>query len=101
MINRTALWPTQVHNCTFFLLQDLGLEVSFFLNRMLSLLRPNANYHKILLTKVFFANLNWLTFLDTYNGTTYYKVTKQGAQVHLDASLTGLGGIYGSLVSAL
>ena len=74
----------------------------FFLNRMLSLLRQNVDRRKILLTQAFFANLNWfLTFLDTYNGTTYYKVTEQDAQVHLDASLTGLGGIYGSLVYAL
>ena len=74
----------------------------FFLNRMLSLLRQNINHRKILLTQAFFADLNWfLTFLDTYNGTTYYKVTEQDAQVHLDASLTGLGGIYGSLVYAL
>ena len=40
-------------------------------------------------------------FLDTYNDTTYYKVTEQDAQVHLDVSLTGLGGIYGCLVYAL
>ena len=74
----------------------------FFLNRMLSLLRQNVDRRKILLTQAFFADLNWfLTFLDTYNGTTYYKITEQDAQVHLDASLTGLSGIYGSLVYAL
>ena len=76
--------------------------VRFFLNHMLSLLRQNANHRKILLTQAFFTDLNWfLTFLDTYNGTTYYTVTEQDAQVHLDASLTGLAGIYGSLVYAL
>ena len=74
----------------------------YFLNCMLALLRQNANHRKILLNQQFFVDLNWfLTFLDTYNGTTYYKVTEQDAQVRLDASLTGLGGIYSSLVYAL
>ena len=74
----------------------------YFLNRMLTLLRQNVNHRKILLNQQFFANLDWfLTFLDTYNGTTYYKVTEQDAQVYLDASLTGLRGIYGSFVYAL
>ena len=74
----------------------------YFLNRMLALLRQNVNHRKILLHQQFFADLNWfLTFLDTYNGITYYKITEQDAQVYLDASLTGLGGVYGSFVYAL
>ena len=69
---------------------------------MLALLRQNVNHHKILLNQQFFANLNWfLTFLDTYNGTTYYNITEQDAQVYLDASLIGLGGVYGSFVYTL
>ena len=69
---------------------------------MLALLRQNVNHRKILLNQQFFASLNWfLTFLDTYNGITYYKIIEQDAQVYLDASLTGLGGVYGSFVCAL
>ena len=69
---------------------------------MLAVLRQNVNHHKILLDQQFFADLNWfLTFLDTYNGITYYKITDQDAHVYLDASLTGLGGVYGSFVYAL
>ena len=52
----------------------------FFLNLLLSLLRQNVNCQKILLIQSFFADLNWfLTFLDTHNGTTYYKVMEQDA----------------------
>ena len=74
----------------------------YFLNRMLALLKQNVNHRKILLNQQFFADLNWfLTFLDTYNDTTYYNITEQDAQVYLDASLTGLGGVYGSFVYTL
>ena len=69
---------------------------------MFALLRQNVNHRKILLNQQFFTDLNWfLTFLDTYNGTTYYKITEQDTQVYLNASLTGLGGVYGSFVYTL
>ena len=59
------------------------------MNRTLELLRDNTNARKILLTQAFFQDLNWFnTFLYQFNG-------------HIDASLTGLGGAYNSMVYSL
>ena len=69
---------------------------------MLQLLRNNINVKKILLTQAFFQDLNWFnTFLCQFNGVTYYDHTQSGAQVHLDASLTVLGGAYDAMVYSL
>ena len=49
-----------------------------------------------------FSDLNWLlTFRETYNGIAFYSPTEANALVYLDASLTELVGVYGSLVYAL
>ena len=78
------------------------IRSSRFLNRMLQLLRDNTNARKILLTQAFFQDLNWFnTFLQQFNGVIYYDHTQSGTQVHLDASLTGLGGAYNSMVYSL
>ena len=39
--------------------------------------------------------------INQYNGVTFYDNKKPSASVPLDASLTGLGGVYGQMVSAL
>ena len=57
----------------------------YILNCMLALLRQNVNHRKILLNQQFFTVFNWfLTFLDTYNAITYYKIIEQDAQVYLN-----------------
>ena len=60
----------------------------------------NASY--IPLTLEFRRDLYWFhTFLKSYNGVTIYYICTTWHQVHLNASLTGLGGIYNDLVYAL
>ena len=74
----------------------------FFLNRMLQLLRDNVETKKILITGHFRSDVAWFNyFLPHYNGVTYYDQTHCHSEIHLDASLTGLGGAYGSMVYAL
>ena len=69
---------------------------------MLQLLTDNTNARKILLKQTFFKDLNWFnTFLYQFNGVTYYDHKPSDTQVHLDASLTGLGGAYNSMVYSL
>ena len=60
-----------------------------FLNRMLSLLRSNHNVNKILLNQPFFQA--WFnTFLEKFNGVTYYEKKFPHAQVHLDSMVYAL-----------
>ena len=74
----------------------------YFLNRMLEVLRQHTNKTIIKLTNEFFKDLQWfLTLLNQYNGVTFYDNRKPSASVHLDASLTGLGGVYDKMVYAL
>ena len=74
----------------------------FFLNRMLQLLRDNHAVKKILLNREFFADLTWFRiFLSQYNGVTYYHQTHCHFQMHLDASLTGLGAVFEDMVYSL
>ena len=74
----------------------------YFLNRMLQLLRDNHNNSKILLTAEFKKDLNWFnSFLVHYNGVTFYNNKYCHFEVHLDASLTGLGGAFKDMVYAL
>ena len=69
-----------------------------FLNRMLQLLRDNVHNSKILLNDLFFRDLAWFnTFLQNYNGVTFYDLPNSNIEVHLDACLTGLGGHFGNL----
>ena len=70
-----------------------------FLNRMLQLLRDNNDNKDIVLTTEFFKDLRWFnTFLQIYNRVTMYQVTPLFEDIHLDASLTGLGGQFKNYV---
>ena len=74
----------------------------FFLNRMLQVLRDNTNNRYIVLTKEFQKDLNWFSlFLTSYNGVTMYDSRPISKYIYLDASLTGLGGIFGNQVYTL
>ena len=67
-----------------------------FLNRMLPLLGDNVNNETIFLSKEFFKDLNWFSlFLKQFIGLELYDVRPISADLSLDASLTGLGGVYG------
>ena len=71
---------------------------------MLQFLRPfhtdNASY--LPLTIQFRRDLHWFrTFLKSHNSITIYDIRQTSYQVHLDASLTDLGGVYDNLVYAL
>ena len=74
----------------------------YFLNRMLQVLRNNHTNSKILLTAEFKKDLHWFnSFLVHYNGVTFYNNKYCHFEVHLDASLTGLGGAFKNMVYAL
>ena len=73
-----------------------------FLNRMLQTLRDNVDKTKILLTDTFFRDLNWFNlFLSQYNGVTFYDNLTCQAEIHLDASLTGLGAVFDNMIYSL
>ena len=73
-----------------------------FLNRMLQVLRQQAHKPILTLPTAFFKDLQWFnTFLTQYNGVTMYEVRPVSADIFLDASLTGLGGVFGHQVYAL
>ena len=74
-----------------------------FINRMLNLLRESGKSSKIKLTQDFFQDLAWfLAFLPKFNGVTYIKKDPIPFDhtLHVDASLTGLGGIWNNRVYA-
>ena len=59
---------------------------------MLMLLRENFEKETIFLNTAFFKDLNWFhTFLRQFNGVVYYDIKPVQAEIHLDASLTGMG----------
>ena len=63
-----------------------------FLNRMLMLLRENFEKETIFLNTAFFKDLSWFyTFLRQFNGVVYYDIKPLQAELHLDASLSGMG----------
>ena len=67
------------------------------INRMLTLFRANSKAKKIVLTADFHKDLNWfLNFLPSFNGVTYLRKSQivNNHSLHIDASLTGLGGIW-------
>ena len=71
----------------------------YFLNRMLQVLRDNAEASRILLHAEFHKDLNWfLTFLTSYNGVTMYEIRSIAGHIYLDACLTGLGGCFKNMV---
>ena len=75
---------------------------TFFLNRMLQLLRENHNNSVICLNEEFFKDLKWFqVFLTSYNGITFYYQPPLHKRIYLDASLEGLGSCYDSYVYAL
>ena len=66
---------------------------------MLHTLRDNVDNTKILLTEQFFRDLNWFNvFLKQYNGITFYDNLNCHAEIHLDASLTGLGASFDNMI---
>ena len=70
---------------------------------MLALFRASNRARKISLTAEFFKDLAWfLAFLPSFNGLTYIKkpAIVNGHSLHIDASLTGLGGIWNDEVYA-
>ena len=74
-----------------------------FINRMLALFRQNSTKRRIALTEEFHKDLSWfLLFLPKFNGITYIqKLDIPGSQtLHVDASLTGLGGVWNNQVYA-
>ena len=70
---------------------------------MLQLLCFNYNNNKILLNQDFFRDLSLVlrVFLSQYNGITYYDQKIFHVPVHLNASVTGQGGHFGSMVYSL
>ena len=68
-----------------------------FLNRMLQVLRSHHD-----LNSEFFQDLCWFnTFLDQYNGITYFDNKTPHHVVHLDASLSGMGATFANMVYTL
>ena len=71
----------------------------YFLNRMLEVLRSAHNATHISLNPDFHRDLRWfLNFLSDFNGVALYDHKKVAFQVHLDACLQGLGGVFSNLV---
>ena len=74
-----------------------------FINRMLALFRDKSNKRRIYLTSEFHKNLAWfLIFLPQFNGITCIKKPDipYNDTLHVDASLTGLGGVWNNQVFA-
>ena len=68
----------------------------YFLNRMLHLLRMNHDAKTISLNHDFKQDFNWfVTFLAQYNGITFYDNQEIQETIFLDASLQGLGELFG------
>ena len=71
----------------------------YFLNRMLNTLRTGHGQATITLDPEFHRNLRWFErFLPLYNGVSLYDHKKCDHQVHLDACLQGLGGVWQNIV---
>ena len=74
----------------------------FFLNRILQTLRQNSNIKIIKLDAEFMKDIAWFNkFLEHFNGVTFFDKKPIDHQVHLDACLTGVGGIWKNSVYAL
>ena len=72
-----------------------------FINRILHLFRNSSGKKRIKLTLEFFLDMKWSQkFLPNFNGITFFdKPTMQHQDtLHLNASLTGLGGIWSNRV---
>ena len=72
-----------------------------FLNRMLTLLRENAQAKQIKITEEFRSDLRWFNnFLSVYNGVFFFNYVPSKS-VYLDACPSELGAIFDSQVYAL
>ena len=70
----------------------------FFLNRLLTTLRSMEGTYTVL-DKDFHRDVAWFNrFLETFNGTSFFKKSPENFTLHLDACLTGLGGVFGNKV---
>ena len=77
------------------------LPARTFINRILNLFRKNCNAKKIRLDSGFHKDVEWfISFLPKFNGDTYIRreAIPHCDTIHLDASLTGLGGTWGNRV---
>ena len=73
-----------------------------FLNRMLQFLRDMGDKRSVRLSQEFFKDLAWFqSFLNHFNGIVYYDTRPIQAELHLDACLTGLCGIFHNQCYAL
>ena len=69
---------------------------------MLQLLRDNVNRTKILPSDQFFRDFTWFNvFLKQYNVVTFHNHLTCNTEIHLNASLTGLGAIFDNVVYSL
>ena len=74
----------------------------FFLNRILQTLRHNNNSKIIKIDSEFAKDLSWFNrFLEHFNGISFFDKKPVDHQVHLDACLTGVGGVWNGFVYAL
>ena len=74
-----------------------------FINRILALFRRNSGKKRIYLDQDFHKDIAWfLKFLPVFNGITYFKKLEVDKEqnLFLDASLTGLGGVWRNRVYA-
>ena len=70
---------------------------------MLALFRQNSDKQRIYFTSEFYKELAWfLSFLPQFNGVTYIRKPDMpyNHTLHVDASLTGLGGVWNNEVYA-
>ena len=73
------------------------------INRIKALFRENSHLKRIYLTPDFHKDISWfLTFLPSFNGISYLKekVVDSVQFLHLDACLTGMGGVWRDCVYA-
>ena len=72
-----------------------------FVNRILTVFRKHQDKSKILISEEFRQDVKWFTtFLPHFNGITILKKEpiRDSNTLHIDASLTGLGGVWGHRV---
>ena len=79
------------------------IPARIFINRILTLFRDNSHTKRIKLTKEFFQDIDWfIAFLPSFSGET--KIFKNDIRslstLHIDACLTGVGGIWDNKVYA-
>ena len=74
-----------------------------FINRMLDLFRNNSHTKRIKLTDEFFKDIDWfITFLPGFSGETkiFKNNIRNSSTLHIDACLTGVGGVWDNKVYA-